>query len=131
MNYTIGKLARAACVNVETVRYYERKGLIQQPGKPPGGFRKYPQAALDRIRFIKRAKELGFTLEEIKQLLSLDDAPCGQVRALAENKLAAVQTRIVDLQRLAGVLEDLLAKCHTNPDDTHCPIIETLQPGPE
>jgi MerR family mercuric resistance operon transcriptional regulator len=125
---TIGQLAKAAGVNVETIRYYERQGLIDQPPKPSEGFRRYPESALDRIRFIKRAQELGFSLKEIAHLLVLSTAPCGEVQALAEEKLAGVQAKMADLQRLEQVLQDLLAQCRTNPDESHCPIIEALQP---
>ncbi|QIJ03794.1 MerR family transcriptional regulator [Shewanella chilikensis] len=74
--YTIGKLAEQASINVETVRYYERRGLIEKPEKPHLGYRLYPLATLNRIKFIKRSQDLGFTLEEISNLLSLNDTPC-------------------------------------------------------
>lgn len=128
MAYRIGQLAEAAGVNIETVRYYERQGLIQQPPKPAGGNRRYPEDTLIRIRFIKRAQELGFTLKEIENLLLLSTAACGEVQALAEEKLASVNAKIADLQRLARVLQDLLAQCRSNPDHSYCPIIEALQP---
>lgn len=128
MNYRIGQLAKAASVNIETIRYYERQGLIEQPPKPANGLRLYPQITLTRIRFIKRAQELGFTLKEIEHLMALNTAPCGQVQKLAEDKLSSVQGKIADLERLAHVLKALLAQCRINPDEAHCPIIDTLQP---
>lgn len=125
---TISQLAHAANVNVETVRYYERRGLIAQPAKPAVGYRRYSESALSRLRFIKRAQELGFTLEEIAHLLSLGTSPCSQVQDMAAQKLAGVHAKIADLRRLEKVLAELLTQCAVNPDRTHCPIIETLQP---
>ncbi len=125
---TISKIAKELEINIETIRFYERKGLIDQPEKPAQGYRHYPDETLDRIRFIKRAQELGFTLDEIQNLLSLNDHPCGQVQALAEYKLSAVKAKMADLQRLDKALEELLSQCRRNDDDTHCPIIDSLQP---
>lgn len=126
--FTISEMARAAGVNTETVRYYERMDLIAQPIKPPQGYRRYPQTTLNRMRFIKRAKRLGFSLEEISHLLALGDDPCDQVQGMAVQKLAGIRARITDLHRLETVLDDLLNQCTTNPDQTHCPIIESLLP---
>lgn len=126
--YTIGQLAKAADVNVETVRYYERRGLITQPPKPAQGYRTYSKATLARILFIKRAQELGFTLEEIENLLVLGESRCSEVQELAEGKLASVREKINDLRRLERVLEDLVIQCRTNPGNTVCPIVESLQP---
>ena len=128
MSRTISNLADAAGVNIETIRYYERRGLITQPPKPAQGYRTYPQTTLARILFIKRAQELGFTLEEIANLLSLGEAHCPEVQELAAQKLASVRAKMADLRRLEIVLDDLLNQCATNPDQTHCPIIESLQP---
>ena len=129
-NYTIGQLAKAAGVNVETIRYYERRGLISQPPKPAEGYRTYPQTTLARILFIKRAQELGFTLGEINNLLSLGESHCSEVQELAEAKLASVREKINDLHRLEQVLEELVTQCRTNPDNAACPIVESLQPDP-
>ncbi|GGB69416.1 Hg(II)-responsive transcriptional regulator [Shewanella inventionis] len=129
-NHTIGQLAKAASVNVETIRYYERRGLICQPPKPAEGYRTYPNATLARILFIKRAQELGFTLDEINNLLSLGGSHCSEVQELAEAKLASVREKINDLHRLEQVLEELVTKCRTNPDNAACPIVESLQPDP-
>lgn len=126
--YTISQLARSAGVNVETVRYYARRGLIEQPDKPAEGYRRYPLTTLNRILFIKRAQELGFTLEEIANLLTLDETPCAEVQGIAKQKLASVQAKRADLYRLETLLTDLLNQCTTNPDQTHCPIIDTLLP---
>ena len=127
-NYTIGQLAEAASVNVETIRYYERRGLIAQPPKPTEGSRTYSRATLARILFIKRAQELGFTLEEIANLLELGESPCREVQGMAAQKLASVRAKLADLRRLEIVLDDLLNQCAVNLDQTHCPIIESLQP---
>ena len=129
LNLTIGKLANAAGINIETVRYYERKNLIEQPTKPEQGYRKYPQATLERILFIKRAQELGFTLDEVANLLALSESSCHEVQDLAEQKLNTVRAKIEDLQRLQIVLNNLVIKCKNNPDQSHCPIIESLLPS--
>jgi len=125
---SIGTLAELAKVNVETVRYYERRGLIEQPDKPAKGYRRYPETTLNRMQFIKRAQELGFTLEEVSNLLTLSEASCSEVQGLAVQKLASVRSKIVDLHRLEVVLDSLLHQCAANSDLTHCPIIESLLP---
>lgn len=127
-SFTIGQLAKAADVNVETIRYYERRGLIAQPPKPAEGYRTYSETTLARILFIKRAQELGFTLEEIANLLTLGESPCREAQGMAAQKLASVRAKLADLRRLETVLDDLLNQCATNPDQTHCPIIESLLP---
>lgn len=128
MKKTIGKVANELDINIETVRFYERRGLIQQPPKPDVGYRQYPDETVNRIRFIKRSQELGFTLDEITNLLSLNDRPCSQVQEMAEHKLSAVKEKITDLHRLEKALEALLAQCRDNDDESHCPIIDSLQP---
>ncbi len=129
MPRTIGKLAKQAGVNIETIRFYERKGLIEQPAKPLSGYRHYPDETLRRIYFIKHSQALGFTLSEIGSLLQLNDMPCGQVQELAENKLLSVQQKIADLQSLQQALNKLLRQCENNKDKSCCPIIDSLQPG--
>lgn len=131
MTYTIGQLAKAATVNVETIRYYERRGLVAQPPKPAGGYRAYSEETLARILFIKRAQELGFTLEEIDNLLSLGDSHCSEVQELAGGKLASVRAKINDLCRLEQVLAELVTQCRINPEKAACPIVATLQPPSE
>lgn len=96
--------------------------------KPTTGFRHYPDETVARIRFIKQAQELGFTLEEVANLLSLNDQPCNQVQGLAERKLSSVKEKMVNLHRLENVLQSLLAQCHSNDDESRCPIIHSLQP---
>ncbi len=128
MQKTIGKVAEALDINIETIRFYQRRGLITQPSKPETGYRQYPQDTVNRIRFIKRAQELGFTLDEIASLLSLNDRPCHQVQSLAELKLSAVKEKMANLRRLEKALTELLAQCQINDDDRYCPIIASLQP---
>lgn len=126
-NLTIGGVAKAAGVNVETIRYYQRLKLLEEPAKPPGGVRRYAEAAVARVRFIKRAQELGFSLAEIHRLLRLGDPQsCGEARTLACEKLALVEARVADLQRLRGVLEDLIGRCDRRRGKVACPIIESL-----
>ncbi|MCC4819453.1 Hg(II)-responsive transcriptional regulator [Vibrio lentus] len=124
----ISELAKSAGVNVETIRYYERRELIQQPLKPEQGFRDYTDATLERVLFIKRAQELGFTLEEISNLLQLGDENCLSVQEIAEHKLVNVRAKIVDLCRLESVLDNLVTQCKCNPSESSCPIVETLLP---
>lgn len=123
--FTIGALARAAGVHIETIRYYQRRGLLPQPPKPPGGFRSYPTDTLQRLRFIKRAQHLGFTLREIADLLRLGDGNCRQTRALAESKRADIDGRIRDLKQIQRTLVRLIRACATNPR-TRCPMIHSL-----
>jgi len=123
---TIGFLARAAEVNVETVRYYQRFGIIEEPLKPFDGYRIYPEGTVDRIRFIKRAQQLGFSLKEIGELLELGDGHCDDIRVRAEAKRAHVDEQIKDLKRLKKTLNTLIKSCQSGSDSTHCPIVETL-----
>lgn len=125
---SISQVAKALSINVETVRFYERKGLITQPLKPSVGYRHYPETTINRIRFIKRAQQLGFTLDEISSLLSLDDNSCQQAQALAEEKLTITKEKIADLKHLETALHDLLLQCHENDSDQHCPLIDSLLP---
>ena len=124
---TIGSLAQSAGVNVETVRYYQRRGLLDEPAKPQGGQRRYAPAAAMRVRFIKRAQQLGFTLEEVKGLLLLEDGQsCRETRLLAEHKLALIEVRITDLGRMRRLLKALIAQCAEGRRPRSCPIIATL-----
>jgi MerR family mercuric resistance operon transcriptional regulator len=123
---TIGRLARAAGVNVETVRYYQRLGLVDEPVKPETGFRHYPTDTLDRIVFIKRAQQLGFRLEEIRELLELGDGQCADVRSRAEEKRSQIEAQIRDLQAMGATLDELIAACRAGRGDAHCPIVQTL-----
>lgn len=130
---TIGRLAARAGVGVETVRYYQREGLIDEPPRPRTGYRRYPAATLARLGFIQRAKGLGFSLAEIRELLTLGDGCCGQTQALAERKLALVRAKQRDLAAMAEALAGALAACQVNPDDAACPLVQALtdQSDPE
>ncbi len=124
---SIGRLARAAGVNVETIRYYQRRGLVAEPYKPLGGHRRYDSSAASRVRFIKRAQQLGFTLEEVTGLLRLEDGhSCRKTRLLAEHKLALIEERIADLNRMRRMLKGLIAECALGQRPRSCPIIATL-----
>ena len=124
---TIGDLARAAGVNVETIRYYQRIGLVDEPDKPLQGYRRYPASIIDRIQFTKRAQNLGFTLNEITDLLSLNDGNCEEALAIAEHKLEGIHQRIEDLTAMQSELTRLIKACRQNADGRgHCAIIETL-----
>jgi len=124
---SIGSLARAAEVNVETIRYYQRRGLVDEPSKPLGGHRRYAASAATRVRFIKRAQQLGFTLEEIRDLLLLEDGQsCRETRLLAERKLKLIEARIADLSRMRRLLKGLIAQCVEGKRPRACPIIATL-----
>lgn len=112
--YTIGTLAQEARVGVETVRFYERKGLIDRPARRSSGYRQYSAADAQRIRFIKRAQDLGFTLKEIKDLLALElssKMTCGDLRKKADSKLKEVEEKIRDLQRMKKSLKDISSAC--------------------
>lgn len=123
---TISRVADAAGIGIETIRYYQRIGLIDEPPKPPGGYRVYDPGIVARLKFIQRAKELGFTLAEIQELLSLDRTACDQTQDIAQRKIQLIQQKISDLEAMAKVLEELLASCRTNDTHAGCPIIETL-----
>jgi len=123
---TISVAAGKAGVNIETIRYYQRIGLIQEPEKPLSGFRIYPDTTIDRIHFIQRAQLLGFSLAEIKHLLELEDGNCDQTREMAEQKLALINHKIEDLQTIASVLKKRIDVCKTNTDPQTCPLIASL-----
>ena len=124
---TIGRLARAAGVNVETIRFYQRRKLLEEPAKPSGGYRLYGDDVVGRVRFIKRAQRLGFTLDEVSNLLALEDGrSCGQAQDLATKKLDLVESRLADLNRMRRVLKGLIAQCEAGRGKMACPIIATL-----
>jgi MerR family mercuric resistance operon transcriptional regulator len=126
-DWTIGRVALEAGVGVETVRFYQRAGLIATPPRPAGGRRRYAPAAARRIRFIKRAQRLGFTLEEVKALLRLEDGQsCAATRAVAGRKLASIEARMADLRRMRRTLSSLIAGCDSGGRPRRCPIIATL-----
>jgi MerR family mercuric resistance operon transcriptional regulator len=125
---TIGETARRSGCNIETVRYYERIGLMPRPPRSMGGHRLYGGEAISRLAFIRRARELGFAIEDIRALLGLVDrraANCGEVKRIAEKQLDAIQARIGDLRRLERDLQGMMSLCSGRriPD---CPVIDSL-----
>jgi MerR family mercuric resistance operon transcriptional regulator len=126
--YTIARLAAAAGVHVETIRYYQRLKLVPEPPRPLGGIRRYNDADADRLRFIKRAQAMGFTLAEIVSLLTLQRRrrSCRATRELAAVKLGLVEARICELRQLRKELADLIAACDANAEDRACPVIQRL-----
>ena len=129
----IGELARAAGISVEAVRFYERRGLIEQPPRPYGGARRYPEALVRRIEFIRHAKSLGFTLAEVGEMLALsgdDPATCGEVQRMAQGKLALLREKREALRFMESTLEALLEDCRRHADDAgHCPILDAVEVG--
>lgn len=127
---TIGKIAKLAGVGVETIRFYERKGLVVEPSRPRLGYRQYPAATVSRIRFIKRAQGLGFSLREINELLSLRIGPetsRQDVRSRAEAKIAELNDKMASLRRMRDALSRLtVACCEGNESNSECPILEAL-----
>jgi len=127
---TIGQLAKHAKVNIETIRYYERRGLIPEPPRRESGYRQYAPEFVTRIQFIKRAQELGFSLNEIADLLALrvdTDTACNEVRKRAENKIASIEGKIQTLQKMKQALETLVVVCNENGVTGECPILGALE----
>jgi len=124
---TIGRLADEAGVNVETIRYYQRRGLMLEPDRPLNGQRRYSVAVVKRVRFIKRAQVLGFTLDEVGSLLELDEArACADTRELAAYKLQVIEGKLADLKAMRKALTALLRQCDTGSTKGCCPIIHAL-----
>ena len=127
---SIGQLAKKAKLNIQTVRYYERRGLIAEPPRLESGYRQYSQSDLARLRFIKHAKELGFSLREIMELLSLRVDPnttCADVKKRTEAKLADVEEKILALQRIRKALGHLVGLCRGRGPTNECPILEAFE----
>ncbi len=125
---TIGRVAGQAGVGIDTVRFYERRGLLPEPDRTASGYRIYAPDTIDRLNFIRRAKDLGFSLEEISTLLDLQESggSKAEVRKITERKLANINARIDDLKRMRDVLKNLHAECSGSGDACGCPIIEAL-----
>lgn len=124
---TIGTLARAAGVNVETIRFYQRRGLLPEPERAYGAIRRYDRGEANRIRFIKSAQRLGFSLDEVAGLLRLEDgAHCEEARLLAEAKLADVRVRLAALARMEAALAGLVGSCRERTETVCCPLIAAL-----
>ena len=129
--FTIGQLAQQAQVNIETIRFYEKRGLMPKPNRTEAGYRLYTANDVSRILFIKRAKELGFTLKEIDELFSLkidDETTCADVKHLAQHKIDIVNQKIQDLQKIKTKLAELVVLCERENISTgECPILEALE----
>jgi MerR family mercuric resistance operon transcriptional regulator len=124
---TIGTLARKADSHVETIRYYQRRGLVPVPEKPHGGIRSYDDNALARLHFIRSAQWLGFSLDEVSELLKLDDGThCDEARTLAERKLDDVRRKIAGLKQMESTLDQLVERCRCSDDPQRCPMIHSL-----
>lgn len=128
---TISRAAQEIGIGIETIRYYQRIGLIEEPEKPASGYRIYPSETLERLRFILRAKALGFSLAEIESLLELGDGSCRESMLVAKTKLQLIQQKIADLKSLEQSLKGVVKACEINPDTNGCPLIETLLSQPE
>lgn len=125
---SIGALAKAAEVNVETIRFYQRKGLLEEPRRDRGEIRRYALKDVGRVRFIKAAQGLGFSLQEVGELLKLDDgAHCDEARTMAEEKLSDVRARLAALQSIESALARLVADCCAAKGTVLCPLIASLQ----
>ena len=125
--FTVARLAEAAGVGVETIRYYERRGLLARPQRGAGTYREYERKHVARIRFVKRAQDLGFTLAEIETLLKLDDGTDrATIRKIAGERLAQIRSRVADLRRMEKTLAHVLHDCERRGEAPHCPIIEAI-----
>lgn len=126
-NLTIGALAKAAGVTVETIRFYQLKGLLRKPDKPYGGIRRYAERHVARVKFVKAAQRLGFSLDEVGQLLKLEDGThCSEAAELAALRLADVRARLADLQRMEEALSKLVSECNAHQGNVSCPLISAL-----
>lgn len=128
---TIGQVAKKAGVNIETIRYYERRGLIPEPKRRESGYRQYTDEAVRRIRFIKRVQKLGFSLKEIAELLSLRVSPsttCAEIKSKVESKIAEIDAKIRALRQMKKALKDLSDRCvGGSAPSSDCPILESLE----
>lgn len=130
--FRTSELADKAGVNKETIRFYEKKGLLADPIRTDGGYRQYSQKDLERLVFIKNAKELGFSLSEIKELLAIADGDiykCSDVRRIAESKLDHIKKQMKHFAKLKITLTSLVTECQRARTINHCPIIESLSKG--
>ena len=126
--FTIGELGKVTGIHVETIRFYQRRGLLAEPQRPLGGIRRYGEAEAARIRFIKSAKKLGFSLDEIITLLTLEDGThCKEASKIAQQKLIEVRRRLADLRRMEKILANLIGECERQRGKICCPLISSLQ----
>ena len=127
---TIGQLAKAAGVGVETIRYYQRRGLLATPSRPSGGQRHYAETMLRDLAFIRRAQQLGFSLEQVKELMAIaDGSHCSEGLAFARSKLDELQVRVTELNRMRRQLRIILKQCEANSRRAPCPLIRALNGG--
>ncbi len=131
---TIGQVSKLAGVNRETLRYYEREGIIEQPERKDSGYRIYPPSIVKRIRFIKRAQGLGFSLKEINELMALrndaEDATCRDVKQYAQDKVKTIEKKLADLKRMRARLVELIAVCNEENSISACPILDAFEEEP-
>jgi len=126
-NLSVGAFAAAAGVNVETIRFYQRKGLLPEPMRPYGQIRRYGDGDVERVKFVKSAQRLGFSLKEIAGLLRLEDGThCDEARVMAEEKLEDVRSKLRDLRRIESTLRRLVAHCCAAEGTVTCPLIAAL-----
>jgi MerR family mercuric resistance operon transcriptional regulator len=126
---TIGQLAQKSGTDAQTIRYYERQRLMPEPNRTNSNYRLYAKDAIERLTFIKRAKEIGFSLNDIKVLLGMADGKvrrCSDIQKFAETRLSKIRAQISDLQAMEKTLSDLVRQCGFSDRITECPIIETL-----
>jgi MerR family copper efflux transcriptional regulator len=131
MSLTTGQVADDAGVKKDTILYYEREGLIDEPPRTDNGYRQFPQDTVQTIRFIQEAQSLGFTLNEIESLLSLregESVDCDDVQSMAREKHQSIENKIKKLEKMKETLDDLIEQCERNGTYEYCPIIESLQP---
>lgn len=126
--FTIGELSKVTGIHVETIRFYQRRGLLVEPQRPLGGIRRYGESEAARIRFIKSAQKLGFSLDEVITLLTLEDgAHCKEASKIAQQKLIEVRHRLADLRRMEKTLSNLIGECEKQRGKICCPLISSLQ----
>lgn len=129
-NLSIGAFATSAGVNVETIRFYQRRGLLPEPARPLGGIRRYGSADVSRVKFVKSAQRLGFSLDDVAQLLRLEDGThCSAAAELASRHLAEVRVRLKDIKRMEKALSTLVAQCESSSGLVTCPLIASLNEG--
>jgi len=127
-DFTIGELSRLTAVNIETIRYYEKIGILPRPSRNSSGYRIYSTPDLERLSFVRRSRELGFSQPEVRKLLTLVDEheyTCAEVREMTARQLRNVQNKIADLQKMANALTNMVDEC-AGGDVPECPIIDTL-----
>lgn len=132
--FSIGHVARQACVGVETIRFYEREGLLEAPARSASGYRQYTEDTVKQIRFIKHAQHLGFSLKEIRELLTLRverQTSCEQVKERAEAKLAEVEQKIIELQHMRQALLQVSSLCRGEEPSSRCPLLDALDQASE